>query len=621
MSLRPFGTLLLAATVLAGCRTFSSEANVLRVTESPELTPIVVPASVETQPIAFHNLILRIPRGSQVGLIQGGFLCEPQGELFSGERRDLASDTLEEIFQEELEAANYRAAGPGRDLFGGDERTGAAYVVAGAITHLELNACYPRGYGFSGGSGTARMDVEWQVFDTLRREVVLTLASSGSAIVGEVAQPRTAALEAAFAAATRNLLADRHFYDLAVSGGGAAVQEPARRVAVGATRPVALTALALRPQRGRERGRVAYGPECRPGRDFTPADEREAGFDPERLDAAFRQAFTDAGYEVAGDPSDLFDPAGIGQADYLLGAQVTALTFDFCMPYFSHGVRPDAGSGTGSGSARIEVEWQVLDALQRDLVLRLETAAEAELSTGTRSIREALVEAAFAAAAQQLLAEPSFTSLLTAPPSGLRTAVAAGSAIPPASGAALRLDRNPGLGERYLEAGTAVVRTGLGHGSGFLVTPELLVTGRRVVGTAERVRLRFIDGRETDGTVAYLHPRLDLALVRLETPATAGLSLASSPPRTGTEVFSYGTPLGEVFAGTLRRGSLTGTRQIQGQDYLLADAPVDGGTLGGPLLDRSGNVVGIATWSPQAGSGEHLFIPVAELIALLNAGT
>lgn len=617
---RPFGTLLLAAVVLAGCRTFSTEANVARVTASPELTPIVVPASEETQPIAFRDLTLRMPRGTLLGELQGGYLCGPLGELFSGDRRDLPSDTLEEIFQEELEAANYRAIGRSRDLFGGNERVGAAYVVAGAITNLELNACYILGFGRTGGSGSARMDIEWQVFDTLRREVVLTLDSSGSAIVGEAAIPEAAALDAAFAVATRNLLADRRFYDLVVSGGDAAAREPVRRVAAVATRSVALTALALRPRRGLERGRVAYGPECLPGRAFIPADDREAGFDTERLDAAFRRAFADAGYDVAGDPSDLFDPAGIGEADYLLGARITELTFDFCMPYFSPGARPDAGSGTGRGSARVEVEWQVFDSLQRDLVLKLETAGEAELPN-TRNIREALVQAAFATAARELLAEQGFTSLLTAAPSTLRTAVGPGNAIPPASGAALRLDRSPGLGEAYLAAGTAVVRTGLGHGSGFLVTPELLVTGRRVVGTADRVRLRFIDGRETDGTVAYLHPQLDLALVRLEEPASTVLSLASRPPRTGTEAFTYGAPLGEVFAGTLRRSTITGTRQVQGQGYLVADAPVDAGTLGGPLLDHSGNVVGIATWSPETGTEGHLFIPVAELIALLNAGS
>lgn len=67
---------------------------------------------------------------------------------------------------------------------------------------------------------------------------------------------------------------------------------------------------------------------------------------------------------------------------------------------------------------------------------------------------------------------------------------------------------------------------------------------------------------------------------------------------------------------------MSGTRQIQGRGYLVADAHLDAGTPGGPLPDRSCKVVGIAAWSPETGvGGRHLLIPASVLISLLGAGS
>lgn len=373
------------------------------------------------------------------------------------------------------------------------------------------------------------------------------------------------------------------------------------------SRPVAFHGLAFHVPRGSSFGTISAGPLCSPYQELTARSRHAMPI--EQFEATFRAELSDANYRVVGNSSDLFGIGGSEQADYLVAGAVTEMEMNICHPNVRY------ATTRGSGAVFMGIEWQVFDALRREVVLKVQTSGQAEASDIDR-VMDFVTEEAFAMATRNLLADERFSALLRDGAAGQP------AALPPAIQAALRYDRNPGLGDGYLARNTAVVRTGSGHGSGFLLDSGLLVTNQHVVGSAERVQVRFGDGHETEGEVIYADRIRDLALVRLTRPGATGLSLATSLPGSGAEVFSYGAPLDESLAGTLRRGIVSGLREHRGLGYLQADAPIDPGNSGGPLLDGRGNVVGMATWFivTQSGpQGINYFLPITEVTALVTA--
>lgn len=128
-------------------------------------------------------------------------------------------------------------------------------------------------------------------------------------------------------------------------------------------------------------------------------------------------------------------------------------------------------------------------------------------------------------------------------------------------------------------------------GSGFAVTPTLVVTNahvaqkcaRVVVGGRGPARLRAIDGRN------------DLAL--LEVPAGAATAtLSQGKLRQGDSVTVVGYPLPGLLASgpQVTAGNVTALAGLAGDTGLFQiSAPVQPGSSGGPVLDASGNVVGV----------------------------
>jgi serine protease Do len=83
-------------------------------------------------------------------------------------------------------------------------------------------------------------------------------------------------------------------------------------------------------------------------------------------------------------------------------------------------------------------------------------------------------------------------------------------------------------------------------GSGFVIREDgYLVTNAHVVGDAERIQVRLIDGRRFDGRLVGLDERVDLALLKIE---ASGLPVAllgdSNRTRVGEFVLALGHPFG-----------------------------------------------------------------------------
>ena len=146
-------------------------------------------------------------------------------------------------------------------------------------------------------------------------------------------------------------------------------------------------------------------------------------------------------------------------------------------------------------------------------------------------------------------------------------------------------------------------------GSGVLFHPAgYIVTNQHVVARARDAKIRVIlhDGGEHEAKLLRDDPDLDLALIQIEERGLPHLDITRlSPNLLGQTVVAIGNPIG--YESSVSRGILSAKDRsltIEGVTYdslLQTDAAINPGNSGGPLLDISGNFVGLN--SAKAGMG------------------
>jgi S1-C subfamily serine protease len=144
-----------------------------------------------------------------------------------------------------------------------------------------------------------------------------------------------------------------------------------------------------------------------------------------------------------------------------------------------------------------------------------------------------------------------------------------------------------------------------GLGSGVVVNDAgAVLTAFHVVSDATKIKITYADGSSSSATIATQQPDTDIAVLQPDTPPTGAVPATLGNPgamRIGSEAYVVGNPYG--LYGSLSSGVVSGLdrsyhlpdseRVIHG--LIQVDAAVNPGNSGGPLLDRSGRVVGIVT--------------------------
>jgi S1-C subfamily serine protease len=161
-------------------------------------------------------------------------------------------------------------------------------------------------------------------------------------------------------------------------------------------------------------------------------------------------------------------------------------------------------------------------------------------------------------------------------------------------------------------------------GSGFVIDKAgHIVTNFHVVRGATKVLVAFSSNDQIGGTVVGLDPSTDIAVLKIETHASAltPLELGNSDAvRVGDTVYAIGNPFGYV--RTLTSGIVSAVqRQIRAPNSLTidnaiqTDASINHGNSGGPLLDAAGRVIGVTSQiyaenSQQGNLGIGFAVPV-----------
>jgi putative serine protease PepD len=153
--------------------------------------------------------------------------------------------------------------------------------------------------------------------------------------------------------------------------------------------------------------------------------------------------------------------------------------------------------------------------------------------------------------------------------------------------------RAPGRGDVFGGAGTGVVLTADG----------LVMTNAHVIDQSEGISVRTFDGATFDAALVGSEPDRDLAVIRMDgarglEPADLGSSEALL---VGEPVIAIGNALNLGGQPSVTTGIVSAVnRTIDGSDGRLSDliqtdAAINPGNSGGPLVDASGQVVGINT--------------------------
>jgi hypothetical protein len=166
---------------------------------------------------------------------------------------------------------------------------------------------------------------------------------------------------------------------------------------------------------------------------------------------------------------------------------------------------------------------------------------------------------------------------------------------------------------------TVTIATDNGQiGSGFFVKDNLIATNYHVIEGAKTAYCylnNYTVRYEIEGFVA-VDPNIDLVLLVVSGAKRPSIKLARSDIKPGEKVYAIGSPVG--LPATISDGIVSGLRQSGDYRLIQITAPISSGSSGGPVLNASGELIGISWAQLSRGQNLNFVIPKAYLEVLLR---
>jgi len=166
-----------------------------------------------------------------------------------------------------------------------------------------------------------------------------------------------------------------------------------------------------------------------------------------------------------------------------------------------------------------------------------------------------------------------------------------------------------------------------GTGSGVIIDKDGdILTNYHVIAGAQTLDVTLVDGSSAGAQVVGTDPGDDLAVIKADFSGT-DLSVAnlgdSDQIRVGDTVIAIGNPFG--LDGTVTEGIVSGVNRTLPQqqnrplrDFIQTDAAINPGNSGGPLVNFSGEVIGINT-ALENPTGSNTFVGVGYAVPINTA--
>lgn len=158
-----------------------------------------------------------------------------------------------------------------------------------------------------------------------------------------------------------------------------------------------------------------------------------------------------------------------------------------------------------------------------------------------------------------------------------------------------------------------------GIGTGIIISQDgQILTNYHVIADSNQIDVTLNNGQKAQATLVGTAPQLDLAVIKIdlgETPLTVAKLGDSDELMVGQKVMAIGNPL--AYHNTLSVGVVSSldrtledlSLELKGK-IIQTDAAINPGSSGGPLLNSSGEVVGINAAIATEGQNVGFAIPI-----------
>ncbi len=160
-----------------------------------------------------------------------------------------------------------------------------------------------------------------------------------------------------------------------------------------------------------------------------------------------------------------------------------------------------------------------------------------------------------------------------------------------------------------------------GAGSGFVISADgVIVTNNHVIDGAKTIEIAFNDGTTKSATVVGRSKANDIAVLKVDAKNLQPIVMGDSNKVVqGDDVLAIGNAAALEGGPTVTRGIVSavhrqifiGETQITIEDVIQTDAAVNRGNSGGPLVNSSGEVIGIVTAIADPSTNQNLDFAIA----------
>lgn len=147
---------------------------------------------------------------------------------------------------------------------------------------------------------------------------------------------------------------------------------------------------------------------------------------------------------------------------------------------------------------------------------------------------------------------------------------------------------------------TVIVANGSGHGSGVHIGHGYIITAAHVVGQLGALGVTYSTGLNQIADVLWSNTSYDVALIRIgEFDGLATSPLACSHgANLGDDISAIGNPLSMQFVHAWGHVASDVRERARWKSSFIADMTIAPGMSGGPVLNNTGEVVGISVGLP-----------------------